>query len=140
MPSDFKRYLYTPMIILQLQGEKCAILGSHKYVYGENQYMVSTVCVSAVSKVTKATSKTPFLSIALELNSNMIIQLLAVDNPPTSKITNESQLWFIGNTDLLLLDAFLRLTLLLEQPINKQQVLSDMIKKEIHYLLLTGPV
>ena len=152
-PSAFSRYLYKPMVIVQLQGSKYAVLGSGEYVYKEHQYMVSTVTVSAASRVTEATPQNPYISLCLNLDLQMIVQLLAANKGINKDEEGEAirgsdddagqgseHLWFVADTDLLLLDAFLRLTLLLEQPQNKQKVLADMIKKEIHYLLLTGPV
>lgn len=138
--SDFERYLYKPMMILQLQGSKCSFLGASEHRYGANQYMVSTVTVSALSKITEASPEKPFLALALELDYRTIIQLLSIDDsfkiPKMPDTTGH--LWYVWDTDLLLLDAFLRLTLLWEQPPHKQRVLGDMIKREIHYLLLTS--
>lgn len=153
-PSTFSRYLYKPMVIVQLQGSKYAVLGSGEYVCKEHQYMVSTVTVSAASRVTEATPQNPYISLCLNLDLRRIVQLLAANEGINEDIKDEREtircgddasqeserLWFIADTDLLLLDAFLRLSLLLEQPQNKQKVLADIIKKEIHYLLLTGPV
>lgn len=141
MPSDVERYFYRPMIILILQGSKYALWNGMEHQYGANQYMVSTIDLPAASKITKASPEKPCLAVALDLDHTIIFQLLSditcLKNP-NRKI---DPLGFaIGNTNSFLLDAFSRLTMLLEQSAEKQQVLGNMIKREIHYLLLTESV
>lgn len=140
-PSDFERYFYKPMVILILQGSKEAILGSEEYRYSENQYMVSTVDLPATSRIIEASHEKPCLAVALEFDSLIIIQLLSeISENEDEKEKSEFRSFDIGNTDILLVDAFLRLTLLLEKSCNKPKVLSDMIKREIHYLLLDSSI
>ena len=139
-PSDFEKYFYKPMVILILQGSKHAILGSKEYRYTENQYMISTVDLPATSRIVEASPEKPCLAIALEHNPMLISQLLVevTDNLKEKNIDYPG--FAVEDTTLLLLDAFLRLTLLLKQPEKDQKVLSEMLKREIHYLLLMSPV
>lgn len=135
-PSDFERYFYKPMVILILQGSKEAILGSEEYRYSENQYMVSNIDLPVTSRILEASHEKPCLAVALEFDSLIITQLLSEISENDEKEKSEFRSFDIGNTDILLIDAFLRLTLLLEKSCNKQKVLGNMIKREIHYLLL----
>ena len=139
-PSDFERYFYKPIVILILQGSKQAILGTNEYKYRENQYMISTVDLPTTSRIIEASHEKPCLAIALEFDPLIISQLLSEISNDFKEKANDHLGFAIGDTSLLLLDAFLRLTLLLKQSASDQKILSDMIKREIHYLLLTSSI
>lgn len=52
----------------------------------------------------------------------------------------EAKALAIADTDAELLDAFYRLAQLLDKPESEQQIMSNIIIKEIYYRLLTGPL
>ena len=128
------------MVILILQGCKLAILGTNEYKCRENQYMVSTIDLPATSRIIEASHEKPCLAVALEFDPLIISQLLSEISNDFKERTTDHPGFAIGDTSLLLLDAFLRLTLLLKQSTDDQKILSDMIKREIHYLLLTSSI
>lgn len=124
-----------PMAIVVLQGEKRATLGTEKFLYRENQLIVTAVDMPTVGSILQASSEKPFMTIILDLDSYVIGQLLSEEHfVPKEKRPHGMGM---ADADEMLLDAFYRLILLLDQP-ERQKVMAPMIKKELHYLLLTS--
>ena len=137
--SDLKCCFYKPMIIFVLQGTKHTIFGNEIFDFGEKQYVISTVDIPTMSRVTSASEEKPFLALVLDINSLLIAEIMA--ETQMSEANDEKVSFFsVDNADEYLTDAFLRLTELTEQPESKQKILAPMIIKEIHYLLLSGPL
>ena len=120
VPTDFENIFYEPMVILLLQGRKCVIFGEKEYWYGENQHIISIIDMPASSKIVQASHEKPCIGIALKLNSEIIADFIkGQDNPNFSQALYSP--FAICNTDLLLLDAFLRLTFLCDEKGRKQK-------------------
>ncbi len=135
--SELKCCFYKPMIIFVLQGTKHTIFGNEIFDFGEKQYVISTVDIPTMSRVTSASEEKPFLALVLDINSLLIAEIMA--ETQMSETNDEKVSFFsVDNADEYLTDAFLRLTELTEQPDSKQKILAPMIIKEIHYLLLSG--
>ena len=138
-PTDFMRCFYEPTCILVLQGQKHMIYGEENLIYGAGQYVISCTDIPVSSRVAKATKDEPFVVLILELEADLISQLILETKPKINPELGEKSI-AIADTDDNLLDAFYRLTLLLDKSQAEQDVLSPMIIKEIYYRLLTGPL
>lgn len=136
-PSEFMKCFYNPFCILVLQGQKQMLYGTSNLIYGKGQYVVSCTDIPVSSRVHKASSEEPFVSLVLEFDSKLITKLILETKLQKNMNTNEKCL-AIADTDEGLLDAFYRLAQLIEKP--QDEVLSSMIIKEIYYRLLTGPL
>lgn len=100
--------------------------------------MVTGVDMPAINYVTGASPEKPFLGVFINLDKYLIAQL-AADIPPSSRLENGSYKGMaVAEVDPDVLDAFLRLTELLDKP-KQIPVLAPMIIREIHYRLLIGP-
>lgn len=131
--------MYSPVIIVVVQGHKWAKIGDAEVVYGEHTCFVAGVDMPVSSCIKNVSPEKPFLSLSLELDKSLIAQL-AAEVPPTQGYGNLChQGAVIQEVDAPLLDAFLRLLELIDQP-QKRKILEPLIKKEIHYLLLSGAV
>lgn len=141
-PTDFKKCFYTPLAILLLQGSKQTIFGDREFTFGAGQYMVSSVDIPLMSRIKNASKENPCIGLVVELNSYLISQLMTeINNTPELSEEGENSTCFAGaDADEDLIDAYIRLVDLLEQSENKQKILAPMIIKEIHYLLLSGPL
>ena len=138
-PTDFLRCFYNPSCILVLQGVKQMLYGNENLIYTKGQYVVSCTDIPVSSRVVEADMKTPFVVLILELNSNLISNLILETKLPKIEQAEERAL-AIADTDSELLDAFYRLSLLLDKSEAEQKLLSPMIIKEIYYRLLIGPL
>lgn len=137
-PTDSLPCFYKPLVALIIQGYKCSALGAVELRYGENQTMVTSIDVPCVSRILEAAPETPCLGVLLELDSRLILQLLTeMKLPPLRNTPHDATA--IADTDPLVLDAFLRLTELLDAP-EQQTVMAPLIIREIHYRLLAGPL
>lgn len=138
-PTNFLRCFYNPTCIFVLQGKKHMLYGENNLIYGKGQYVVSCTDIPVSSRVMEATPEKPFVVLILELDSNLISQLILETKLP-QVIEDDKKCLAIADTDENLLDAFYRLTQLIEKPEAEQKILSAMIIKEIYYRLLIGPL
>ena len=127
---------------LIVQGSKQLALGDRTYDYGAGEYLVASVDLPVTGRFTQATPGAPALGFGLTLHGPAIAELLLAeaaalpDRPPrggpavpalaVSRATHE------------LLDAVTRLLRLLDRP-RDLPILAPMVKREILWLLLTGP-
>lgn len=137
--TDFmENCFYRPLVSIITQGFKRSLIGSEEYMYGEGDYLITSIEIPTINSITIASEKQPFLSLALYLDYQVINQLIS-DFP---KLASIKAVPFKGISvkavELDILTAFLRLMQLLERP-EQISVLAPMIIKEIHYLLLIGP-
>ena len=129
---------YRPVIVKMAQGWKQVTMGSEEFRYGENDIMVTGVDMPGVSMICGASPECPGLSIAIDLDKNLIAQLaLELQGMPADAGSPVKGI-HVQPLDAELLDAFLRLAGLFGTP-DKLAVLGPMLVREIHYLLLTGP-
>lgn len=139
-PTELKKCFYAPLVILPLQGSKQTIFGDREYTFGMGKYIVCSVDIPLMSRIKNATKDNPYIGLVLELDSYLISQLMIEMNSIEAEDC-ENQTCFAGDdVDEDIINAFARLLELLEQPEDKQKILAPMIKKEIHYLLLSGPL
>ena len=132
VPDKINRCFYSPFIILMLNGEKHSIFGSEEFIYGAGKYVVTSVDYPVASYVTGISEDSPYLSILLPVDNNMIFDII-------SKKEEISDKCFCGIsvadvTDNIL-SAFLRLIDLLDNP-EDINIIAPMIVKEIHYRIL----
>lgn len=129
--------LYTPTIVLVVQGQKRCLVGKEEFVYGENNLFVAGVDIPNTSNTLEISPKKPFLAIQVELDSNLITQL-AMEVPAPASDEDASTGLLVQPATVEILGAFLRLEALFDEPENIR-VLAPMILKELHFRVLTGP-
>lgn len=132
-----ERCLCSPMVAFVAQGFKRAFYGDRETNYGKGQCVVLGIDVPGVFQIDGATRDTPFLSLSVRLDSQIISRLFAemptlaeADPAPSSPIG-------VMDADLELLDAFRRLADLLEFP-ERIPVFAPMIMRELHFFILSG--
>ena len=137
-PTEFLKCFYNPSCILVLQGLKQMLYGEENIFYGQGQYVVSCTDIPVSSRVVEASFDKPFVVLILELDSNLISNLILETKLSIAANESDEKALAISYTDDEILDAFYRLTQLLEKPSKEQQIMSPIIIKEIYYRLLTG--
>lgn len=133
--------VYEPAVCLVAQGHKQVILAKQSYIYGPEQYLVTSVDLPVIGQVIDATPTKPYLCVRLDLDPAQLSALL-METEPTSASSPTTGTLELGLAvvpiEQLLLDATLRLLRLLDTP-RDIPILAPLIEREILYRLLSGP-
>ncbi len=139
-PLELLHGVSEPSVAVIAQGSKEVLLGENRYRYGPSQYLLATVELPTIRRVLEASKERPYLSLRLELAPTLVGSvMLEADHSSHSWLPGEASVRGIDVSllDANLLDAFVRLTRLLDSP-AEAQVLLPLITREIIYRLLMG--
>ena len=130
--------VYEPCVALIVQGGKRVLLGDETLTYGEDRYLIASMDLPVKTAVMQASPERPYLGVALRLDWREIASLM-LESPaaPAGTVPRDSRAMTTGALTTPLLEAFDRLLALLDQP-EHIPALAPLIKREIHYRLLTG--
>jgi AraC-like DNA-binding protein len=134
-PTAPKPGIQTPALALIAQGSKRVFIGDEQYEYDPLHYMVASVDLPAMGKVTVASATEPYLGLRLDLDVEAIARLIQDESLPPAAHTDVSRGLYVNRLSTPMLDAVLRLLRLLETP-DDIAILAPMIKREILYRLL----
>jgi len=129
-----------PSVCVIAQGSKEVLLGDSRYRYDPSQYLLATVELPRVSQVLEASKERPYLSLRLELAPTLVSSVMLEaghafrSSPPGHA---DVRAIAVSPLDGNLLDAFVRLTRLLDSP-AEARVLQPLITREIIYWLLVA--
>ena len=126
-----------PSLCVIAQGSKEVLLGDSRYRYDPSQYLLATVELPRVSQVLEASKERPYLSLRLELAPTLVSEVLVEAGHTSPRDHADARAIAVSPLDGQLLDAFLRLTRLLDAP-AEARVLLPLITREIIYRLLLG--
>lgn len=126
-----------PSLCIVVQGKKEALLSQELFRYGPADYLVSSVNLPIIGRVTEASSEVPYLALKLEFTPNEILEVLGDFKMGVSKKENRKRGMYVNLIELPLLDAVTRFVRLLDHP-EDISMLSPLIKKEIIYRVLQG--
>jgi AraC-like DNA-binding protein len=119
------------------QGSKQVLLGESRYQYDPSHYLLATIELPSVGQVLSASKERPYLSLRLELAPTLVSSVMleaSYSSPPSGASVSALD---VSPLDGPLLDAFVRLTRLLDAP-AEAPVLRPLITREILYRLLQG--
>ncbi|MGP8307992.1 AraC family transcriptional regulator N-terminal domain-containing protein [Vibrio sp. YIC-376] len=134
-PTPPTSYTHNPSICLIAQGKKRVLLGEDSYTYDANHFLISSVNLPITANIMEASEEAPYLGLIMELDLQEISQLI-VDSERSFNSSKEAQKGIaVGELSNSLLDAFIRLMALLDEPDNIK-ILAPVIKREIFYRLL----
>jgi AraC-like DNA-binding protein len=129
-----------PSVAVIAQGSKEVLLGQSRCRYGPSQYLLTSVELPTIRRVLEASQERPYLSLRLELAPTLVGEVM-VEAGRTSRSSPpgpaEVRAIAVSPLDVPLLDAFVRLTRLLDSP-AEARVLLPLITREIIYRLLMG--
>ncbi len=129
--------VYRPQLCLVAQGQKEVTLGDRVFRYAPGRYGIVTYDLPATGQVVEATPDRPYLCLFLDFDPVMLGQLaLHVLPPPGAPARPTGKT--VSDAGASLLDAVLRLLLLLDEP-AALPVLGPLTEQEILYRLLAGP-
>jgi AraC-like DNA-binding protein len=123
---------------LMVQGRKRVELGRTTFIYGESQYLVTSVDLPIVSQIIEASEDVPCLAMSLKLEMPMIRELLSREEIQVAEAPSGSPGMATGEATEEFLSACCRLMDLLDAP-QDIPFLSSLIQREIIYRILRGP-
>ncbi len=130
--------VYEPCVALIVQGSKRLLLGDETLHYGEDRYLIATMDLPVRTAVLEASHAQPYLAVALRLDWREIASLMRELPPaPAQTLASDGRAMSTGAVTAPLLDAFDRLLALLDHP-DDLAALAPLVRREIHYRLLTG--
>ncbi len=140
LPLERVHSVMEPSVCVIAQGSKEVLLGESRYRYDPSHYLLATVELPRVSQVLDASKERPYLSLRLELAPTLVGSVMAeAGHASRSSPRDHTDVRAIDVSPLdgHLLDAFVRLTRLLDAP-AEALVLLPLITREIIYRLLMG--
>ncbi len=140
-PTRAVRLEYKPSLAFVAQGCKSVMLGNEHFSYGSNEYLLTSIGLPVLTRVTEASEEQPFLCFLLNLDMLQINDLINEMRMPLLALKPSACGIALGQVSAPLHDASVRLLRLLDQPQATQAIatLAPLIRKEIAYHLLAGP-
>lgn len=126
-----------PSFCVIAQGSKEVFVGETRYQYDPFNYLLATLELPRVSQVLEASRERPYLSLRLELDSNVVASVLVEAGHTLPPANADVRAIDVSPLDANLLDAVLRLVRLLDSP-DDSRILMPLITREIIYRLLIG--
>lgn len=124
-----------PSLYVIAQGSKTATLAGENYRYDSATYMVTSVHLPVIGKITQASSQLPYLSLQLSLSPDVLLDIVNKTSPKRSGETGRGILVNPSTTPLL--EAIHRLVQLLDTSMDIP-MLAPLIIREIFYRVLQG--
>ena len=123
------------------QGSKRLAVGERVYDYGPGEYLVASVDLPITGHYTRASADEPALGFGLVLRPSEIASLMldADASTPPRRVGAAPPGLGVADAPPELLDAAIRMLRLLDRP-GDRAVLAPMIKRELLWRLLTGPL
>ncbi len=128
----------TPSFCIILQGMKELHLGKELVYYYAGDYVASLIDIPASGQIANASKDSPFIGLRVDFTTKEIASVameIEVNFKPNKKKSSLGA--FIGKSDPELLELFIRLLKLIENP-KGIDFLSKHIKRELIFRLLTG--
>ena len=115
-PTGPKPGLQKAALAVIAQGSKRLLIGEETYEYDPFHYLISSVDLPVVAKVSVASPTLPYLGLRLDLNPEEITELISDENLPPLVPAESSRALCINPLGGTLLDVMLRLLRLLDTP------------------------
>jgi AraC-like DNA-binding protein len=129
---------YEPSVTVIAQGRKRVDLGGSTFMYGDGQYLLTSVDLPIVSQIVEASEQSPCLAMSLKLEMPVIRELLSREEMHVAESPSDSPAMATGEATVEFLSACCRLVGLLSTP-QDIPFLSGLIQREIIYRILRGP-
>lgn len=134
--------VYEPGLVLVLQGRKRAVLGTKVLHYDPLHCLLVAMTLLPVGQVIEATPERPYLCLRLLSHPQTLADLMIEAGPATAgaePADDTTPGLNLAPVSAELLDAALRLLRLLDAP-QDISVLAPLLRREIFYRVLTGPL
>lgn len=134
-PTDSVPVVHKPAVCIIAQGAKTVRLADEAYRYDAATHLVVSVDLPLTGQVTEASPARPYLCVRIDLEPAVLSELMLQQPPPPGGESPRGV--HLSRTTPEVADAAARLLQLLDRP-QDAAVLAPLIRREIHYRLLTG--
>lgn len=129
--------VYRPSLCVVVQGAKTSMLGDRAYRYDEGKCLIASMEVPIRAQITRATPERPYLAFSLALDpatiSDLLLELDGADDAAAGAALA------VHGFGPELADPLCRLLALCDRP-RDIAILAPLIRREITWLLLNGPM
>src|SRR5947199_6938022 len=129
-PLEHVYSVVEPSVCGVAEGSKDFLLGESQYRYDPLHYLLVTVDLPYVGQVLEASKERPFLSLRLDLAPTLVGEILLEADHAPPRDPADVRAIDVSPLDGHLLDAFVRLTRLLDAP-AEARVLLPLLTREI---------
>ncbi len=129
---------YEPSLAVVVQGRKQIDLGGATIVYDASRFLLTSLDLPVLSRVTSASPQKPYVCLALTLEMPVVRELVSRMDPSRNAYADRGPAMATGPVTAELLDALRRLVLLLDSP-EDLAVLGGLVRREITYRILRSP-
>ena len=130
--------IYEPSLLLIPQGKKRVDLGKQSYVFGESTFLLTSLELPIVSRVSVASVEKPYLAFFLKLDMDMVRDVLHTEEVRVSASPVGTRGMVLEEATVELIAPCLRMVQLLGAP-QDVPFFSNLLQREIIYRLLQGP-
>lgn len=134
-PSGCSVCMVEPSIAVMVQGAKRISVDKKNYLYDPHKFLITSLDIPATMELLEASEEKPYLGLSFKLDLKVIGELM-IQSPDmiTEKPTSEPGIT-LGEMNSALLDGFLRLVSLLDEPASIP-VIAPLIEREIYWRIL----
>jgi AraC-like DNA-binding protein len=129
---------YEPSLLLIPQGKKRVDLGKQSYVFGESTFLLTSIELPIVSRVSVASVEKPYLAFFLKLDMGIVRDVLHTEEVRISPTPVGTRGMVLGDVTIELLTPCSRMVQLLDTP-QDVPFFGKLLQREIIYRLLQGP-
>ena len=129
---------YEPSLLLIPQGKKRVDLGKQRYVFGESTFLLTSIQLPIVSRVSVASVEKPYLALFLKLDMGIVRDVLYTEEVRISAPPLGTRGMVLGEATVELITPCLRMVQLLSAP-QDVSFFSKLLQREIIYRLLRAP-
>jgi AraC-like DNA-binding protein len=134
-PTAVGRGMLQPSMCLIVQGEKEMLVGEQVLRYGPGHYVQAGVAMPVSGRIVHATTAEPYYGLRVDLDPKEIAAFMLEMALPHAAGADDRPIVSVEPAGQDLMDAFLRLIRLLDQPADLP-VLGRLLKQEILYRLI----
>jgi AraC-like DNA-binding protein len=128
---------YEPSLLVIPQGRKRVEVGTTHYVFGQSQFLLTSLELPVISQVITASEEEPYLAFFLKLEISTVRDILNTEDVHVPEASSGTRGIATGEATVELIRSCCRLMDLLEAP-QDIPFLGKLIHREIIYRLLQG--
>lgn len=136
-PGSGMPTVYQPSVCVVLQGSKEVLVENRTYSYSPSDFLVVSVDMPVIGRVTRASAAEPYLCVTLDIDAQDMSELIAQMDGVVAEEGDSAVGVFVAKVDTPLLDSVLRLVGLLDTP-KDIPLLGPLAMREVYYRLLQG--
>jgi AraC-like DNA-binding protein len=137
-PTECNCVNYQPELIVFLEGEKQIQVGGATHVCTGGTFLLTSIDLPVVSRVTKASAKVPILGLVLKLDMATVREILSQEEFSSAEFSRGARGMAVGATTAEMLGVCSRMLDLLDSP-GEIAFLGGLMQRELLYRLLRGP-